>query len=453
MDNGKKWVSYDGIRWREDNGISVVEESAKDISRALLLYARSGSCDTEQMEDVLDWGHKWTQRSKRKQYIQDATTVYPVSRSEFDTNPWLLNLNNGTLDLRTFELHEHDPDDLITQVAPVDYLPSLGICEQWETFIAEIMKPGDAECPNPDDLERVDVQMQKAEFLQRYMGYCLSGDTREEAFLIMYGPTSRNGKSVCVETIRAIMGSYARAVNADTLLRTKNSRDSSGPSEDIARLAGIRMASVGEIPQGSQMDAARVKLLTGGDSVNARFLGENSFDFIPQFKLLLHTNHLPDCSDNSVFASGRVLVLPFSQHFEADKQDKSLKHKFKEPEMQSGILNWLVEGLKMYQSIGLNAPDIVKNATGDYRRDNDKVSRFKDEWLKEDPSSKIPSAEVYENYRSWCYDNGQYPESNRIFLGKLKTAGVIVKNDRPTAGGNPTTVLCGYRLNVFEDIA
>jgi putative DNA primase/helicase len=244
------------------------------------------------------------------------------------------------------------------------------------------------------------------------------------------------------------MGTYARAVNADTLLRAKNNRDSSAPSEDIARLAGIRMASVGEIPQGSQLDAARVKLLTGGDTVNARFLGENSFDFIPQFKLLLHTNHLPSCSDNSVFASGRVLVLPFSRHFDENEQDKNLKQEFKTPEMQSVILNWLLEGLKMYLIDGLKIPDIVKDATNDYRIANDKVSRFVDEEMERDPNSKVTVTFVYESYRTWCYTNGLHFENSRAFTERLKALGIEIKRDRPTDSKNPTTVLCGYRMKI-----
>lgn len=454
MSNGKDWVTYDGVRWSKDDSASVVEESAKAISRALLIYA--GTCDSDRTkDDVSEWANKWGRRANRKTYIQDAATVYPVSRSAFDTNPWLLNLNNGTLDLKTLKLHDHNPDDLITQIAPIDYRPELGICEEWNTFISQIMEPSEEECPHGDELDRIDAGMFKAEFLQRFMGYCLSGDTKEESLLIMYGPTSRNGKSVCVESIRAVMGTYACSVNADTLLRAKFNRNSSGPSEDIARLAGIRMASVGEIPQGSQLDAARVKLLTGGDSLNARFLQENSFDFTPQFKLLFHTNHLPACSDNSVFDSGRVLVLPFSRHFEPGEQKKDLKRKIKEPEMQSMILNWLIEGYKMYVDNGdkgLDPPEIVRNATLEYRKDNDKVSRFLDEKLTPKTNYKISSEKVYSEYCVWCCINHLLPESSRVFQNKLKAAGIPVQQGRPSDGGNPTTVVCGYRFKLFEDI-
>ena len=188
----------------------------------------------------------------------------------------------------------------------------------------------------------------RLQFLQRYLGYCLSGDTREESFLVMYGPTSRNGKSVCVEVIRSVLGDYSKTAQAETLM-VSGRKDGRGPSEDVARLAGARMVSVAELPQGGKMDASVVKQLTGRDSVTARFLGQNSFEYVPQFKLLLHTNHLPQCSDLSVFDSGRVLVLPFSRHFEEWEQDKGLKDEFRKPENLSAVLNWLLKGLADYR--------------------------------------------------------------------------------------------------------
>ena len=438
---GKAWVVYDGRRWSDSMGEAVVEEAAKDMSRALALYA-SELPDCE-MKDYLDWAGKWTQRAKRKIYIQDAASPHVVSRGEFDRDPWLLNLNNGTLDLRTMELHGHDPDDLITHLAPVDYDPD-AVCERWERFIGEIMEPGDAESKS-DDGQR--TGQEKALFLQRFFGYCLSGDTRAEAFLIMYGPTSRNGKSVFVETIQTLMGDYGKVINADTLLLSR-ARDGSGPSEDIARLNGTRMASVGEIPQGAKLDAARMKSLTGGDSVNARFLGENSFDFTPQFKLVLHTTHLPQCSDLSVFDSERALVLPFSRHFEPHEQDRTLKSEFSKPDNLSGVLNWLIAGLMEYKRIGLFPPTPVIGATREYRKDSDKIARFIEDVLEVSTDGEERTAYVYDVYKEWCRENGQYPESSKSFLRGLERAGLRIARARPKCGpGEKTTLLFGYRVS------
>ena len=170
---------------------------------------------------------------------------------------------------------------------------------------------------------------------------------------------------ICVGTVQTILGDYSKAMNPESLMVSKL-KDGRGPSEDIARLNGVRMASVGEIQQGAKLNASLVKQLTGGDSVNARFLGENSFDFIPQCKLLLHTNHMPQCSDLSVFDSGRALVLTFGRHFEEWEQDKGLKAELRQPENQSGILNWLIQGFREYQKRGLTPPEAVRSATQDW---------------------------------------------------------------------------------------
>ena len=432
---GKTWMVYDGRRWSDAAGDAAVEEAAKDMSRALARYA--SELPESEMKEYLSWAGKWTQRAKRKLYIQDASSAHVVSRGDFDRDLWLLNLNNGTLDLRTMTLHEHNPDDLITHLAPVNYDPD-AVCERWERFVEEIMAPCDG--------DNQGAALEKARFLQRFSGYCLSGDTRAEAFLVMYGPTSRNGKSVFVETEQALMGDYSKVINADTLLQSR-SRDGSGPSEDIARLNGTRMASVGEIPQGAKLDAARMKSLTGGDTVNARFLGENSFDFKPQFKLVLHTNYLPQCSDLSVFNSGRALVLPFSRHFEPHEQDRTLKTEFRKPENLSGILNWMLAGLAEYTKIGLAPPEQVIEATREYRKDSDKVARFIEDALEPNPDGEERTAYVYALYKEWCRDNGQYAESSKNFLRGLERAGMRIEKARPKTGVcGVTTLLRGQSI-------
>lgn len=440
ISDGKAWFVYDGKRWSEDKEKATAKEAAKDMSRALARYAADLS--ESEMKDYLSWAGKWSDGSKRERFIKEAVSVYPVTRGSFDRDIWLLNLNNGTLDLRTMEFRDHDPDDMLTQLSPVDYDPD-ATCPRWERFIQEIMVPGESET---EHLDKETATAEKADFLQRYLGYCLCGDTTAEAFLVMYGPTSRNGKGVCVGTVQTILGDYSKAMNPESLMVGKL-KDGRGPSEDIARLNGVRMASVGEIQQGAKLNASLVKQLTGGDSVNARFLGENSFDFIPQCKLLLHTNHLPQCSDLSVFDSGRALVLTFGRHFEAREQDKGLKAELRQPGNQSGILNWLIQGFREYQKRGLTPPESVRSATQDYRKDSDKVARFMDEALEENALGEVRLSLLYSSYKIWCRDNGQYPESSRGFRRSLERAGVHIQKKRPNGSSEaPTSMVVGYDL-------
>lgn len=437
-DDGKVWFIYDGVRWSNDSKAKV-KEAAKDMSRALARYA--ADLPESEMKDYLDWARKWSDGFKRERYIKEAASVYEVKRGAFDENIWLLNLNNGTLDLRTMEFRDHSPDDMLSHLAPVDYDPDAA-CPRWERFIQEIMVPGESETKN---LDKEIVAAEKADFLQRYLGYCLCGDTSAESFLIMYGPTSRNGKSVCVGTVQTILGDYAKSMTPESLMVSK-SKDGRGPSENIARLNGIRMASVSEIQQGARLDASLVKQLTGGDKMTARFLGENSFDFFPQCKLLMHTNHLPQCSDLSVFDSGRALVLTFGRHFEEWEQDKGLKAELRKPENQSGILNWLLQGFREYRKRGLTPPKSVRLATQEYRKDSDKIARFMEETLKQDVLREVRLTLLYSAYKIWCQDNGQYPESSRVFKRSLEQAGVHIVKKRPNEGGENTTMVVGFSL-------
>ena len=185
----------------------------------------------------------------------------------------------------------------------------------------------------------------------------------------------------------------------------------------------------------------KITVFIGGDSVNARFLGENSFDFVPQCKLLLHTNHLPQCSDLSVFDSGRALVLTFGRHFEAWEQDKRLKSELRKPENQSGILNWLLDGFRAYRTRGLGAPEAVRLATRDYRKDSDKVARFMEEVLAESPDGEIRLSLLYSHYQIWCRENGQFPENSRNFRRSLEQVGVHIDKKRPKGNDENTTTM------------
>lgn len=436
----KGWRYYDGKRWLRDTAAKRVEAAAKDLARAIGLYAAQLEDDEAQV--YFKWAGRWSISSNRRTYINEASSVYPVSEGGFDKNPWLLNVNNGTLDLRTGELHDHNPDDLLSRLASVEYDPASS-CPRWDRFIREIMAPDEEETIGGD---KDAICREKAGFLQRYLGYCLTGDTSAEAFLVCYGPTSRNGKGTCVEAVRAVLGDYAKTVSAETILLSRG-RDSRAPSEDIARLVGIRFASIGEPPKGSKLDAARIKSITGGDTINARFLNENSFDYRPQFKLLLHTNHLPECTDMSVFDSDRAMVLKFSRHFDAASRETSLKREFLEPRNQSAILNWLIQGLREYQMFGLKRPAAVVQATREYRRDGDKIARFIDEAIEVDSTADERTSLLYAAYKCWCRENGHYPESSRNFNRALERAGIQITRGHPRRGGEKTTLCVGVKLS------
>ena len=186
--------------------------------------------------------------------------------------------------------------------------------------------------------------------------------------------------------------------------------------------------------------------MTGNDTLNARFLHENSFDFKPQFKLYINTNYLPLINDVTLFTSGRVVIIPFERHFEEAEQDKSLKALFAKPESQSAILNWLVEGYKLLQSEGLKQPSAVQKAIDEYRKDSDKIMQFVEEKLVAKPNEETRTAAVYEAYRLWCEQNGCYAENSRNFNQALRSFASVVRK-RPREGGSETTVLQHYIIH------
>ena len=284
--------------------------------------------------------------------------MYPIPMDAFDRDPFLFNCQNGTIHLKDMSFLPHAPEDKITKISDVVYDPDAR-CERFDQFVDEIMS-GDKD---------------RARFLQRSLGYALSGDTRFECLFILYGATTRNGKGTLMESVLKVMGEYGSTVRPETISMKQNA-SSQNPTEDIARLAGIRFANISEPSRGLLLNAAQVKSMTGNDTLNARFLHENSFDFQPQFKIYMNTNYLPVITDMTLFSSGRIMIIPFERHFEEDQQDKSLKKTFVSEKNQSAILNWLLEGYKGLHLEGLTMPESVHFATERYRHESDKVGLF-----------------------------------------------------------------------------
>lgn len=301
----------------------------------------------------------------------------------------------------------------------------------WEKTVADVMQ-GD---------------MEKAAFLQKAMGYGLTGDTSEECFFLLYGPTARNGKGTIMETYIRLLGRYGRTSKPDTIAQ-KQSVNGSGPSEDIARLAGARVVNISEPGKQMVLSAALVKTLTGGDTVTARFLNENSFEFVPQFKLFVNTNHLPKVTDVTVFNSGRVKVIPFEKHFTEAERDKDLKQKLAQPESLSGILNWCLDGLWLFRETGLSLPPAVRAATLQYQQDSDKVGRFLDEMLEASVGDEVRTEDAYQAYQEWCTQNGLSAEGMSTWKQAMSAYTEIIRK-RPNGSDRKATLkwmICNMKL-------
>lgn len=422
----KQWYIYNGKVWKPDTGSLKAMQLCKRLADALTIYSLSIK-DEAKKQEYMKYVGKWQSRHSRETILKDAASVYPVEFAQFDADPFLFNCQNGTLDLRTREFRKHSPRDLLSMIANVSYDPAAR-CERWERFVGEIMK-GDQE---------------KAVFLQKALGYALTGDTEYECFFILYGATSRNGKGTSMETFMHMMGNYGRATKPETIAM-KPTANGAMPSEDIARLAGARFVNISEPDKKLVLSAALVKTLTGNDTITARYLHENSFEYRPQFKLFINTNHLPQVTDVTLFSSGRVKLIPFERHFTEQERDTGLKRELAKPGNLSGILNWCLEGLWLLGETGFDMPASCTEATDEYRQRSDKIGRFVSEMLEPDPQGEARTSEVYPIYQEWCGRNGQYAESLTNFKAEIALYAEI-KRKRPACGGEKTTVICGYKL-------
>lgn len=431
------WFAYRDGAWEEDAGALVAMEKAMQLARLLNLLA----------EEIPEPNMRSAAQKRalsllsvraRENMLHNARSLCAMPMEAFDTDPLLFNCLNGTLDLRTFRFYEHRAADLITHKAGVSYDPS-AVSARWEQFITEVMAAPEERQLHMDG--QPDPAQDKARYLQKVLGYALTGSTREECFFILYGKTTRNGKGTLVETMLRLLGTYGRTALPETLAERSTSAGS--PNEDVARLRGSRFVSMSEPPRAMRFAEAVIKRMTGSDTLSARFLHQNSFEFLPQFKIFINANYLPAVFDATLFHSGRVRVIPFERHFLPHQQDKSLKETLSSPENLSGILNWCLEGLRLYRAEGLCEPEDVAQATAGYRADSDVVGRFMEECLVEDANAKTRLMAVYQRYRSWCAENGLTSESSIAFRRMMEGRVMIVKA-RPGNGLGATNLVIGF---------
>ncbi len=421
----KSWFYYENGIWSQDIGGLKAMKLCMTLANLLHMYALKIT-DEHKRKSYMDYSRKWQSHTYRVNILKDAQVYHPISISEFDTDPYVFNCKNGSIYIKSRTCMEHKSSDKLTKISNVEFNPN-SHSERWDNFILEIMS-GDIE---------------KAKFLQKIFGYALTGDTKHECMTILYGASTRNGKGTLCESILKVLGSYGCTARPETIA-IKNNSNSSQPTEDIARLSGIRFVNISEPGKGLVLNAAQVKSMTGNDTLNARFLHENSFDFQPQFKIYINTNYLPAVNDMTIFTSGRVIIIPFERHFDETEQDKSLKVEFAKPEVQSAILNWLLDGYELLQKEGLNIPKSVEQATALYQHNSDKIQIFIDECMEQGNYEERTSS-IYQAYKSWCINNGHFAENMRNFKQSLESVVPVVRK-RPIVGGEKTTMVTGYRL-------
>ncbi len=389
----KHWLIWDSTRWKRDEAGAVLR-FAKDVALQI-------TTDFQKGRSGLDM--KWVADSRKierlRGMLKAAEPDVVVASHELDADPWLFNCENGTLNLRTGELYPHDPTRLITKLAPVRFDPD-ATCPIFDQFIADVFC-GDNELIS---------------FVQRFLGYCLTGDISEQYLPIFHGEGG-NGKSVLLDTVAGLMGDYA-ATAPPSLLTVK--RNEEHPTE-IADLLGRRMVVASETEQGAELRVQLVKRLTGDEKLKARHMRQDFFEFARTHKTILVTNNLPVLRESTEAVWRRLRFVPFDYIVPEEKRDTKLLSRLKTE--YPGILAWLVRGAMDWRTYGLPTVAAIKAATDELRTSTAAVDAFIDQRCVRSSDGFLPAANLTSCYERWCDDQGCSPLEGRALGAALRKAG------------------------------
>lgn len=389
---GLGWIAWGGKYWITDAMFEVTMR-AQETAQSIFSEARGIEGDRER-EDMEKWANQSLKSSAVKAMLEMAKPHLLKPSDELDTNPMLLNCENGTLDLATGKLQDFKRGDFLTKIAPVKYNPDAA-CPSFKSFLEQIMG-GD------QDL---------VEFIQRAVGYCLTGRTDEQSFFIAHG-TGANGKTTLLSVVSELLGDYAQSTPFETFLAK---RSPSPTRDDLVRMKGVRFITASESGAGQKFDEATIKEITGGGEIAARGIYQKHIEFIPECKIWVTTNHKPEISGDDPAIWRRLKLIPFKQTIPEPDQDKDLLPKLLKE--LPGVLAWAVRGCLAWQEGGLKPPVAVTAATETYRSEMDHVERFATECLLPSPGNVERKAVVYDEYEGWTEDQGY----DALAKGKLTT--------------------------------
>jgi P4 family phage/plasmid primase-like protien len=391
-----EWFAFDGRRWKTDDTGEVYRRAKETV--ASIYQEAALAPDDERRKVVGKHAVRSESGAKIREMIHLARDQVPVTPTQFDADPWLLNAKNGTIDLRTGELREHRREDLITKLAPVEYDPG-AFAPLWEATLERVL-------PSPA----------LRAFFKKLCGYALAGDTSEHVLPVLYG-TGANGKSTILNALLGAAGEYGTQAAPDLLIAKRGSH----PTE-LADLFGMRLVASIEVEDGRKLAESLVKQLTGGDRVKARRMRQDFWEFEPTHTVFMAVNHKPIVRGTDHAIWRRIRLIPFTETIAAADQDRQLPTKLRAE--LPGILAWAVEGCLQWQREGLQAPEEVRKATAGYRSEMDILGDFLADRCYRGERLKVAKDELYKAYQLWCDDAGERTESKRKFGMLLKDRGI-----------------------------
>ncbi|MCM3665541.1 phage/plasmid primase, P4 family [Mesobacillus subterraneus] len=405
----KKWYIWDGKRWREDD-TNQIKQMAKHTVR--MIYKEASQEEESEARAALSKHAVGSEsRSRLEAMIALSESEVPILPDDMDKDQMLFNCANGVVNLETGEFLEHNREFYMNKISPIAYDPNAD-CPLWKKFLEDIMQD-----------EEGNVKQELINFLQKAIGYALTGDTSEQVLFFLYGK-GRNGKSTFLDTIRYLFGDYGQQTNTETFSVRKNE----GARSDLATLKGSRLVAASESEEGARLAESLIKQLTGGEPIQARFLYGNPFVYKPEFKIFFTTNHKPIIKGSDEGIWRRIRLVPFTVTIPKEKVDKHLGDKLLQQEM-SGILRWAVEGCLKWQKEGLGNPKEVQEATDDYRGEMDAVGNFLKEYCVFNDAAKCYVKDLYQKYEEWCIENGEYLLTRPKFNRKVEERGYKKNRD------------------------
>lgn len=412
-----RWMRWETNRWEHDQTLA-----AFDLVRGL--------CRTKAEDATYDpvLGKKAETVATKLSSKYTATAVETLAKADrrhaatpdqWDKSPWHLNTPTGVVNLLDGSVSPARRDGYMTKITKVG--PSDMGCPTWLAFLGKA----------------TDGDNQLVEFMQRMAGYCLTGSTRDHAMFFVYG-TGGNGKGTFLNTLEWIMGDYSSVAGMETFTESKNDRHTT----ELARLMGARMVSAQETEQGKRWAEARLKSLTGGDPITARFMRQDDFTFLPQFKLVIAGNHKPSLRNVDEAMKRRLHLIPFTVTVPKSERDPLLMDKLRAE--APAILQWAIEGCLEWQRQGLNPPQAVLSATADYLVEQDSFGQWITDSCETHSAFSTPFMDLFKSYEEWSEKNGEWAQSRKVFTGLLEQRGF----SKSKAG---SIVVRGIRLNIREE--
>lgn len=418
-----KWIVWNGKRW-------VVDDTAKvwrfAVSTVRKIYAEATVEEDPKVRVQIASHAKASEAASKIRamlYLAEKLNGVPILPKELDTNPWLINVENGTLDLQTQEFWSHRREDYITQLAPVTY-DKRATCPKWIAFLDKAMEGSQA----------------MLGFLQRSAGYCLTGRVSEQKMFFAFGP-SMSSKSTYFLTLQGMMGDYAITTTGELLLL----RPTGQHTTDLADLRGKRMAVTIEIQQGRQMAESLVKSLTGGDKIRARRMRQDNEEWVPTHKIVLAANHKPIVKESTTAYWRRIDLIPFDHPIPKEERINDYYEVLLKE--RDGIFLWAIDGCKEWQKIGLKEPMEVVEATKVYRSEMDVLRQFLEDCCIIDPEAEITNKDLRADYVRWCEEGKEKPVYPNAFASNLEENGFI--RGRNKSGS--ARIWKGVRLKAFPE--